>query len=285
MPGEADDPVSAARSGWATDAELYPVLLGKSANRLFEASPAATRRLRKRRSNPPAARGLPGVSSFAALSSGWSGRWRPESAALSASSANVLGRSFSSGMARCSSRSRSVSESGRPRIALEPLGDERDQPVIVGSANIVAVEAVELGEVEAGRGAADGVDVEPLDRLLGREDLVVAVAPAEAQQIVAQRLGQIAQLAIGIDAERAVPFRQLGAVGAVDQRDMGEFGDRPAERVIDLRLAEGVVEVVVAADHMGDPHVVVVDHDREIVGRGAVRPQDDQIVEFAYSRP
>ncbi len=42
---------------------------------------------------------------------------------------------------------------------------------------------------------------------------------------------------------------------------MGEFGNRPAERVIDLLLAEGVVEVVVAADHMGNAHVVVVDDD------------------------
>src|SRR3546814_4215459 len=51
---------------------------------------------------------------------------------------------------------------------------------------------------------------------------VVAMAPAEPQQVVAQRLGQIAHIAIGLDAERAAAFRQLGAVGAVDQRDMRE---------------------------------------------------------------
>ena len=62
---------------------------------------------------------------------------------------------------------------------------------------------------------------------------------------------------------------------------MGEFGHRPAERAVDLHLAEGVVEMVVAADHMGDAHVVIVDDDREIVGRGAVRAQNDQIVELA----
>jgi hypothetical protein len=44
--------------------------------------------------------------------------------------------------------------------------------------------------------------------------LVVAMAPAEAQQIVEQRLGQDAELvAVGVDAERAVALRQLGAVG------------------------------------------------------------------------
>ena len=38
--------------------------------------------------------------------------------------------------------------------------------------------------------------------------------------------------------------------------------------------------MVVAADHMGDAHVVIVDDDREIVGRRAVGAQDDQIVEL-----
>src|SRR6266849_8100943 len=61
---------------------------------------------------------------------------------------------------------------------------------------------------------------------------------------------------------------------------MGEFGNHPTERVIDLLLPKRVVEVVVAADHMGYPHIVVVDHDREIVGRSAVCPQDDLIVEL-----
>ena len=38
--------------------------------------------------------------------------------------------------------------------------------------------------------------------------------------------------------------------------------------------------MVVAADDMGDAHVVIVDHDREIVGRRAVGAQDDQVVEL-----
>ncbi len=61
---------------------------------------------------------------------------------------------------------------------------------------------------------------------------------------------------------------------------MGEFRDRPVERPVDLGLAKGVVEMIVAADHMGDAHVVIVDDDRKIVGRRAVGAQDDQIVEF-----
>ena len=86
--------------------------------------------------------------------------------------------------------------------------------------------------------------------------------------------------AIGIDAERAVALGQLGAVGAVDQRDMGHLGTSQPQRLVDLRLAGGIGEVVVAADDVGDAHVVVVDHDRQHVGRRAVGAQQDEVVEI-----
>jgi hypothetical protein len=73
------------------------------------------------------------------------------------------------------------------------------------------------------------VDVEPLDGLLAADDLLVAVAPAEAQQIVEQRLVQQTEfVAIGVDAQRAVALRELGAVRAVDQRHVGIDGYVPS---------------------------------------------------------
>src|SRR5262249_1282479 len=56
---------------------------------------------------------------------------------------------------------------------------------------------------------------------------------------------------------------------------------RPAHRADDRQLAEGIVEMVVAADHVSDPHVVIVDHDRKHIGWGAVRAEQDEIVDFA----
>src|SRR5438874_9771590 len=102
----------------------------------------------------------------------------------------------------------------------------------------MAIQIVELGEVEARGGSANGIDVEPLDCLFGRDDLVVAMAPAEAEKIVSKSLGQVAELAIRVDAECAMPLRQLCAVPAKYHRHMGEFRNRPAQRVIDLLLAE-----------------------------------------------
>ena len=56
--------------------------------------------------------------------------------------------------------------------------------------------------------------------------------------------------------------------------------DVPAERLIDLGLPRGVGQVIVAANDVRHPHVVIVDDDREHVGRIAVRTQQHEIVEI-----
>ena len=53
-----------------------------------------------------------------------------------------------------------------------------------------------------------------------------------------------------------------------------------AERAQDVDLARRVVDVVVAADHVRDAHVDVVDDDAEVVGRRAVRAGDHEVVEL-----
>ena len=106
------------------------------------------------------------------------------------------------------------------------------------------------------------------------------MAPAEAEQIVAERLGQKTLFAEIKHAGRTVAFGKLGAVGAVDERDMGEFRQRPSHGVENLDLPKSVGEVVVAADDMGDLHVVVVHHHGVEVGGRAVRAEDDHVVEL-----
>ena len=68
-------------------------------------------------------------------------------------------------------------------------------------------------------------------------------------------------------------------LGVLDQ--VRERGHRSAERLVDVDLARGVVDVVVAAHHVGDAHVDVVHHHREVVGRMAVRAEDHQVVQLA----
>ena len=106
-----------------------------------------------------------------------SGRSANRKRAPSASWLRSCARALSSGIARTSS---AVWPSSRPSLRRDQLG----QPRVVGLADVMAVEVLELLEVEARRRLADMVEVEPLDRLLAADDLVVAMAPAEPQQII-----------------------------------------------------------------------------------------------------
>src|SRR4029079_1560819 len=66
----------------------------------------------------------------------------------------------------------------------------------------------------------------------------------------------------------------------MDQRDMRHHRHLPSEGLVDLRLPRRIVEVVVTANDMGDTHIMIIDHDREHVGRGAVRAQQDKVIEI-----
>ena len=85
------------------------------------------------------------------------------------------------------------------------------------------------------------------------------------------------------DRLRAVALGKLGAVRAVDHRQVPELRQRPAHALVDVDLPGGVVQVVVAPDHVGDPHVVVVGDDSQVVGRRAVGAQQDEVVELAVA--
>src|SRR6185312_3693112 len=108
----------------------------------------------------------------------------------------------------------------------------------------MAVEILELLEVEARGRFSDMVEIEPLNRLVAADDLGIAMAPSKAEQVIADRLGQHSELvAIGVDAECAVALAELCPVRAVDQRDVrvGRLG--PAHRPDDRQLAKGIVEM------------------------------------------
>ncbi len=157
---------------------------------------------------------------------------------------------------------------------------DRGEKLGVGAvANVVAVEILELGEIEARGRAADLRQVERGDHLLGGKNLLVAMTPAEPHEIVAHGSRQVAHGAVGVDAERAMALGEFRAVRPVDERDVRHDRNTPAERVVDLALACRIGEVIVAADDMSDTHVVVVDHHGQHVGGRAVGSQQHQVVQ------
>ena len=55
---------------------------------------------------------------------------------------------------------------------------------------------------------------------------------------------------------------------------------RPAQRVNDLKLACGIVQMIGTADYMGHAHVVIVHHHRQHISRRAVAAQKDHVVKL-----
>src|SRR6202451_4903680 len=115
-----------------------------------------------------------------------------------------------------------------------------EQSLVGRASNVMPVEVFELGEIETGRRAADLRQIKCGDHFFNRKYFLIAVTPAEPHQVVAQRRRQIAQGAVGINAESAMPLRKLRAVWPVAQRHVRHDRYGPAERVVDLLLPRRV---------------------------------------------
>ena len=128
------------------------------------------------------------------------------------------------------------------------------------------IDPVQLVHVESRGRGIDVRDVEPRHQLLAREDFVVAVRPAQAGEEIDHRLGEKPFLRVMHDADRAMTLGQLGSIGAQNRRQVSVDRRLGAERADHVDLARSVVDVVVAADDVGDLHVEIVDDHAEIVG-------------------
>src|SRR3546814_8219833 len=101
------------------------------------------------------------------------------------------------------------------------------------------IHALQLFGVKARRRTADRLQREPFYGLGAADNLVVAMSPAKAEQIILQRFGEDAQLvAIGLYPQCPMALGQLCPVGSMDQRDVRIDRLRPAHGADELKLAE-----------------------------------------------
>ncbi len=123
-------------------------------------------------------------------------------------------------------------------------------------------------------------DIKKTDHLLEREDFLVAARPAQPYQIIEHSSRQVPLLFILTDVDRAVAFRQLGSVGPQDHREMRIDRRVCAECLEHIDLSWRIVQVIITADNVAYLHVVIIDDDREIVGRRSIRSRNDKIIEL-----
>ena len=144
------------------------------------------------------------------------------------------------------------------------------------------VDVRHLPFVETGVGLVDRGDLELADDLVDRQHfLAVGGRPAEQAEVVADGGGQVAALLVFLDEGALVALGHLAwSVGLEDERDVGVFRRFDAESLEELEVLRGVGEVVLAADHVGDPHLDVVDDVDEVEDRFAVGAEDHEVAVF-----
>ncbi len=170
-----------------------------------------------------------------------------------------------------------IDPAGR-QLGLEERPEAFDQVIGLEATNPLTVQPLEPLSIEHRAGLVDLGQVELLDELVERQDLFLrACRPAEEGQVVHERLGDEALLPVVVDRGLALSLAHLGPVRIEDERQVGEGRQLVTEGPEQEDVLRGVREVVLAADHLGDPHLGVVDDDREVVERGAVGADDDEV--------
>ena len=119
---------------------------------------------------------------------------------------------------------------------------------------------------------------EELDELLLGEDLLIALgAPAQQGDEVDDRIGQKALRGVIAELGADIALAHLGAVGVLDEGDVGIHGRLRAEGLEELQVLKGVHDVILAADDVRDAHLDVVHHVDQMEDVGAIRALDNHV--------
>ena len=178
------------------------------------------------------------------------------------------------------------------RIPHELLADQEGlDPTreLVGGkrSDLLAVERGQLLDVERGRVVRDGLEREQLHELVEREPLAHTVArrPPEQREVVHERLGKVAVVAVPLNRGLAVPLRERLTVRADDERQVAELRPaRTAERPVDKDLLGRRRHQVRAADDVRDVHSEVVVRRREHIQRGPVGARECEVLDVGVER-
>ena len=181
-----------------------------------------------------------------------------------------------------------VGEDGCAQRCEEGFGRER--------AEILAVEPLELGEVEDRAAQRDALEVEPLEHLGEREDVAFldveaisicvgcAMPPPIRPRKLMHGLGQEAGLAVVDERDGIFALGDLALVEIAQQRHVPEARQLPAEGLVEQDVFRGGGDPLLGADDVGDPHQVVVDDIGEVIGGEAVGLHQHLVVDVVVRR-
>ena len=157
-------------------------------------------------------------------------------------------------------------------------------------AQVLAVEPLELDEIEDGAAERDALEDEVLNHLLEAEDFNFGVllfvdlaarghAAAHEAEEVEHGAGQEAGLAIVDERDGIFALGDLALVDIAQERHVPEAREIPAEGLVEQHVLGGGGDPLFGADDVGDAHEVVIDDVGEVVGGEAVGLEQDLVVD------
>src|SRR5919109_879815 len=127
------------------------------------------------------------------------------------------------------------------------------------------VEPLELSEIESRGGAGDLAEIEARGQLVEAAVGLDGLRRADERGVAHDRHRLQSRLTQGPDRQMTEPLRKRLALRIDEQAMVGKARWRRPERLEQLDLDPRVCHVILAADHMSDTEIDVVDHAGERV--------------------
>ena len=149
------------------------------------------------------------------------------------------------------------------------------------AADVLGVHPAQLLDVEDRGGLGEPLQREGLHQLGEREELaVVAGVPADQGDVVEQRLLEVTLFDEVAVVGVAVALGELAVLVLHDRGQVDVDRLLPAKGLVEQVVLGRGGEVLVAAQHVGDAHGVVVDDVGEVIGGHAVGLDEDVVVQL-----
>ena len=153
-------------------------------------------------------------------------------------------------------------------------------------ADVFAVQPFEFLEVKDWPGQADALPREGFSQVSDAKNLAARAVwvgghrERHHAQIIQQRFGRDAQLAVTVHAGVGFAFGEFGFVGVSQQRRVNKLRQVPAQCLEDQHVNRCAGQPLLGANDVGHTHVVIVTHRREMIGRQAIGFQEHLVVQF-----
>ncbi len=124
------------------------------------------------------------------------------------------------------------------------------------------------------------LQIKHLNQLLAGKKFLIAVGPAQPDQVVEHGIRQVAHIPVGRYRYGPVTLAETAFIGSQHHGDMTVNRQGAIQCFINEDLFGGIHHMIIAADNRIDLHGHIVDDHRKIIGGDAVAAAHNKIIQL-----